>query len=342
MNLKRFMTLGVILTLIITLMVGCTSQGTKGPENNDGVAEGEKVKIRFGSIYNETTTHGQAIEKFKKDIEEKSKGNITVEIFHGGLLGSEKDHAQAQKEDSLEMLYSGTAGVGLYVPATSVFESWYAFSSIQDIQAAVSNLYEDIDSALQSEGFKLLGAYYDGPREILSNKKVTNLQDLKKLKLRAPGAPIYVNSITALGAQAISMPLGDVYTSLQTGGIDAMEGTIDTIYGQKFYEVCKYVIQDAHVFQPLFITYNNEAWNRLSSSTQELILQVAQDSSDYQVKLHLENMQKDIDAIKDSGVEFIEITDRELWIDAVDEDTRKFAEENGELGLKIYEELKKY
>ncbi len=300
-------------------------------------ADYSKARIRIGNPYNKGTTQGQGLELIRKTLQSASGGALKVEIFHGGSLGSEKDHIQAQKEGSLELLFSGTAGIGLYVPATAVFEAWYAFASIGQMNEAVVSLWDDLDQAFQEQGFKMLGAFYDGPRQILSNKKITNIGDLNGFKLRAPGSPIYVNSISALGAQAISMPLGDVYTSLQTGAVGGMEGTIDLISQQKFYEQAKFIILDSHVFQPLFITYNLEQWNQLNQDTRDLILKAVNEAANLQRKLHAENLGKEVDKIKKAGLEFVEITDREKWIAAVAQVSKDYADKYGDLGRRIYE-----
>lgn len=302
-----------------------------------GAADYPKKKVRIGNPYNKGTTQGQGLELIKKIIQDESGGNLRGDIFHGGSLGSEKDHIQAQKEGSLELLFSGTAGIGLYVPATAVFEAWYAFESIDQMNDAVVSLWDDLDTAFMEQGFKMLGAFYDGPREILSNKRITTHADLVGFKLRAPGSPIYVNSISALGAQAISMPLGDVYTSLQTGAVGGMEGTIDLISQQKFYEQAKYIILDSHVFQPLFITYNLDAWNDLNKDAQDLVLKAVDEAAKLQRTLHKENLEKEIAKIKKSGVEFVDITDREKWVESVSQVSKEYADRYGDLGQKIYE-----
>lgn len=299
----------------------------------------DKITIRVGNIYNESTTHGQALNLFRDEIEEKSGGAITVDMYHGGTLGSEQDHIQAQKEGSVELIFSGTAGIGLYVPDTAVFECFYAFEDIDQIIEAVESLYDDLDGACQAQGFKLLGCFFDGPRQILSNKKIESIEDLNGLKLRAPGSNIYVNSITALGAQAISMPLGDVYTSLQTGAIDAMEGTMDTITQQKFYEQGTYLILDSHVFQPLFVTYNLDAWDKLSEDTQNLILECVADAEALQIELHDGVLEEEYQMCKDANIEFVELADRDKWVEAVADTSAAYAAENGELGQKIYDEI---
>lgn len=312
-----------------------TGSGTAGTESGEAAASYDKTTIIVGDIYNENTTQGQALNAFKEYVESTSNGDVTVDIYHGGSLGSEGEHAQAQLEGSIDLIFSGTAGVGLFVPATAVFEAWYAFDSIDAIVATYESVQSTLDSAFSNEGFKLLGCYYDGPRQILSNKPITNIDDLKGLKLRAPGSAIYVNSISAIGANAISMALGDVYTSLQTGAIEAMEGTMDLIIAQKFYEQGKYLIKDSHVYQPLFITYNLNNWNRLNADTQQLILDGVARSEEVQLELYREALEGYEKTLQDAGLEFLTLTDRDKWVEAVAQVSGDYAAEYGDLGMAI-------
>ena len=317
---------------------GSEPTGSAPPASSSKVSY-DKATVVVGDIYNETTTQGQALNAFKEYVETTSGGVVSVDIYHGGSLGSEGEHAQAQLEGSMELIVSGTAGSGLCVLATSVFESCYAIYSVDDIAAASVSVQDTLDQAFTSEGFKLLGCYYDGPRQILSNKPITSINDLKGLKLRAPGSAIYVNSITAVGANAISMALGDVYTSLQTGAIDAMEGTMDLIIAQKFYEQAKYLIQDSHVYQPLFITYNLNSWNQLNADTQQLILDGVAKSEEVQLELHKAALEGCEKTLLDDGLEIMTLTDRDKWVEAISQVSSDYAGEYGELGQAILQAI---
>ncbi len=341
--MKRNGLLAVLLILSLVMFFSCAKEKTEAVAASNEESKGfEKMTIRYGSIYNEDTIYGKSLNKMKEIIENGSDGNIKVDIFHGGTLGSEQEHAQAQNAGSIEMLFSGTAGVGLYVPATAIFETWYSFEDIEQLGEAVNILWDVLDKEMRDNNFKLLGAYYDGPRNILSNVKITNLDELQNVKLRSPGANVYVNSISALGAQAIALPFGDVYTALQTNAIDAMEGTIDSIYQQKFYEQGKYLIKDSHVFQALFITYNLKAWNELSESAKQLIQNAVKESMDYQMSLYNDVMDEEIAAMKENGIEFVEITDRTKWVQAVKPATEAYVSNYGDVGKAIYKVVESF
>ena len=300
----------------------------------------QNVTITVADIYNATTSQGQALDAFKQYIEEKSGGKVKIDIYHGGELGTEAETAVAMKEGSIDLAFSGTAGIGQYIPALAVFECFYAFKNIDQMVQAVTDLYDTLDEAMMAEGFKLVGCYYDGPRQILSNKEITNIGDLNGLKLRAPGSSIYVNSITALGANAIAMPLGDVYTALQTGAIDAYEGTFDLMVNQSFYEQGKYIIMESHVYQPLFINYNLANWNKLNASTQALVLEAIDYSEEVQMKAYLEGLESYEKTLKDAGLTFLELTDRDKWAEAVAPASEEYAASYGELGQAILAEIK--
>lgn len=325
-------TLGIVLALLIVFSISACA--------NSAVTSTEKVNLRFASVYTEDSNYGLAIEKFKQDVEKASNGNITIDTFHGGVLGNEKDMIQAQKEGSIEIAFSAASGIGLYVTPTLVFETWYAYKNIDQIQEAFEALAPELDAEYQKKGFKLVGAFYDGKRNIISKKKITKIDDLKGLKMRAPANPLYTGMIQALGAQAISMPFNDVYIALQTGAIQAAEGTIDTLQKQKWYEQAKYVIWDLHSWIPFSITFNLDAWNKLPEDYKDVIQKAMKDACDYQISLFETETDKQLADMKAKGTEVVEITDRNKWIEAVADFSLQFAQKEGELGMKIYNNFK--
>jgi|SRR5699024_447570 len=325
---KRFLTIFLIFSSITLIISGCGS-------NSDTSSK----TIRFGNIYNEDTTYGKAINKMADDIEEMSDGTLEVEIFHEGSLGGEDEEIQALHDGSLEMMETGTAGIGTYVPETSVFELWYNLEGLDTLKGSFEDLQDDLDERYQEDGFKLLGAYYDGPRNIISTKKVEDFDDLKGLKFRVPDSTLYVKMAEALNTNASTMPLGDVYTSLQSGTIDAMEGTPDSILNEKFYEPSEYLIQDEHVFQPLSIIYNLDAWEDLSEEEQDIIEEAVQKSSEYHLSITEEANDEALDELEEEGIELIDVTDKDKWKESVDKANQEYAEEQGKLGEKILDSM---
>lgn len=325
---------GLIIGLIslLFLFTAC------GSENANSGKE-STTSIRIGNFYSQETTYGKAFDKLKEDIESASNGSLKVDVFHNGSLGSEQDHIQAVHQGSLEMMHTGTGGIGNYIPETAIFELWYNFNSLEQLKSVFENLTPELDKIYQEEGFKLLGAYYDGPRNILTNKKISSLEDIKGVKFRVPDSTLYVSMADALEANTITMPYGDVYTSLQTGAIDAMEGTPDSVLVENFYEQSKYFILDQHVYQPLSIVYNLDAWNKLTSDQQKIIEEAVKDASEYHLELAKEANANALKKLEENGIELIELKDLDKWREKVVEANKKYVEQYGENGKLIYDAM---
>ena len=325
-----------LLSLVITAVLLVAMCG-----GGQALAGAQPIKLRYASVYTADSHYGRAIERFKEIVERESGGALFIDTFHDALLGPESEMIQSQKDGGIEIAFSAASGIGLYVPSTLILESFFAYEKLDEVRNHFESLREELDAAYQAEGFKLIGGFYDGYRNILSkNKPIYNLDDVKRLKMRSPTNPMYSGCIEALGAQAIAMPLGDVYTSLQTGAIEACEGTLDTIYNQKFYEQAKYLIWDSHTWVPMSVTFNLASWNSLSGEHQKIILDAAAKATEYQVELFNAQCDRQLEEMKATGVTVCEVTDREKWVEAVAPVLEKLANQYGELGIKIYESQK--
>ncbi len=300
----------------------------------------EPLVLRYASVYTQSSTYGQAMEKFKSIVEEKSNGSMIIDCFYDAALGAESDMIQSQKEGGIEIAFSAASGIGLYVEATQILEAWYAYEDIQGVKSLFESIMDELDAAYQEQGFKLIGAFYDGYRNILAKKPITCLADMKGLKMRSPTNAMFSGSIDALGAQAVAMPLSDVYTSLQTGAIEACEGTLDTIYTNKFYEQAKCLIWDSHTWTPFSVTMNLDAWNALTPEQQDIIMAASAEASAYQVELFNEFAMSELEEMKAAGLEVYELTDRPDWVAAVADHVYTLAQQYGDLGIKIYEAQK--
>ena len=218
-------TLCVLLAALMMLSVAaCGQQNTPQPapaENAagapaaaDSAVSYDKVTITASNFNAQDSSYGKAMDAFKQYVEEKSGGAVTVDVYHAGALGSEKECAEGVFEGSIDLMFSGTGGIGNYIPATAAIECWFVIKDIESMQKVIAALDEDLNKAFDDAGFVFLGCFYDGPRNMCSTKEVHTINDLKGLKWRVPTSVIYTKSAEALGASAIAMPLGEVYTSI--------------------------------------------------------------------------------------------------------------------------------
>lgn len=313
---------------------------TAAPNESDEIAEVE-LTIRYGSIQPETSPIGIALMAMKDAISEASGGSIEMELLLGGTLGSEKDLIEAVREGSIELMESGTAGISLFVPETALFELWYSNDSVETLVEAFEEVTPELDARYADQGFKLLGAFYDGPRQIISTKPIRTLEDIQGIKMRVPGSDLYVQMANGLGAQATALPFGDVYTGLQNNTIDGAEGSPTVILTQGWGEVAKYVTLDAHVYQPLSIIFTLETWNSFTAEQQTIIENAIDAASQAQLALLLDANETALAALEELGVELIELEDREEWKVRIQPAIDAFSESMGDDGKFILDALYK-
>lgn len=309
-------------------------------EEGAGTSDAELV-IRYGNIYPEGTTFSRAIDEMAEELAEESDGAIELDTYHGGTLGYEPEMLEGILEGSLEITQTGTAGIALYLPETALFELWYAYDDLDTLIEAFDSVRDDLDAVYQEEGFKLLGAFFNGPRSTISTNPIRALEDMQGVRMRVPTSDLYVDMAEALGANPVTLPLGDAYSGLEQGTIEAQEGSPDDLYSGGFGEVAKYLTLDRHVYHPLSIIYSAEAWDALSEEEQEVIQNAVDSAVERQVSYLEEANEEALVALEDQGVELIELEDREEWAAAVQDASENFAgrfEETGRLITDAMEE----
>ncbi|MBN9734136.1 MULTISPECIES: TRAP transporter substrate-binding protein [unclassified Pseudonocardia] len=320
-----------LLAAICLVLTACGS-----PAGGDGPGP---VVIRYGNIYPASTTFGKAVDRMAELVEERSGGAVRVDVFHSGALGSEQTHIEGVREGSLEMAHTGTAGIALFVPETALFEQWYAFDDVDALAGAFDEARPLLERMYSDQGFVLLGTFYNGPRTLISTSPIRSLADMQGKQLRVPGSDLYVRMANGLGARGVSLPLGDAYTGLQTGTIDALEGSPDDLRSGGYGDVAPYLTLDEHVFHPLSIVYTRDAWEALAPEHRGLV-RAAVDEVSREQRGALDQANADALAeLQDQGVEIIDLPDRDAWADRVAGTSAEFAGRFGPDGQRIVEIL---
>jgi TRAP-type C4-dicarboxylate transport system substrate-binding protein len=147
------------------------------------------------------------------------------------------------------------------------------------------------------------------------DKPIREPKDIVGVKLRVPEVPIYLANMKALGANAIGMNWGEVFTSMQTGVIDGQENPLDNIYANKFYEISKYVSLSAHVIQNQVILINEKKFQKMPPELQEIVVQAAVDAGDWQTQQATETFDHYKQALIEKGMTVIEDVDRDAFRD---------------------------
>jgi tripartite ATP-independent transporter DctP family solute receptor len=167
---------------------------------------------------------------------------------------------------------------------------------------------EEILKSCEKQGFIGLAYYDSGARSMFTAKKpVRTFADMKGLKVRVQQSDLWVSMLEAMGANATPMPMGEVYTGLKTGLIDAAENNYPTYESARAFEVAKYYSKTEHSMAPEMLLFSKRAWDKLSAEEQGWIRQAAKESVPYMRKHWEEREIKSLATVKAGGAEIIDV-----------------------------------
>jgi tripartite ATP-independent transporter DctP family solute receptor len=204
-----------------------------------------------------------------------------------------------------------TTGLSSYLQEVQVFDLPYMFSGREHFYRAIDA--EDVGKAflrkiLPEHGFIGLAFLDAGIRSIYNRSKpINSIADVKGMKLRVPESPIFMDSMAAFGASGTPMPVGDIYTALQTGVIDGAENAPIFYQMQAHYEAAPYFSHTGHMMTPDIVLMNLDFFNSLSKAHQDAILKAADDMTAWERKAWVELEDSSIEFLKKNGAKINDV-----------------------------------
>ena len=268
----------------------------------------------------------EAVRYVDKLLKERSNGRLGVKVFPNGALGNERDTIEQLKIGGLDMMRINVAPLNNVVPETMVTALPFVFRSTEHMRSVLDGpIGDEILAAMEPQGMVGLAFYDSGSRSFYTKKPVKTLADLKGMKIRVQQSDLFVSMIEALGANPTPMPMGEVYTALKTGIIDAAENNYPSYESSRHFEAAKYYNRTQHVMAPEVLVFSKVVWDRLSKDDQALIRKAAKDSVAEQRKLWDARDAKSKAIVEQAGSQIIEVENPKEFADAMKPVFAKFA-----------------
>ncbi|MFA5521795.1 MAG: TRAP transporter substrate-binding protein DctP [Castellaniella sp.] len=299
--------------------------------------------LRFTSQLPAKHVLGQNIEAFRTLVEERSKGELKIEIYDSGQLYKGNEVPQAVSSGAIDM---GIVELGVYggtVPAAGAFAVPFLFPSDEAIRKATSPdnaVRKGIDNAILETGARVIWWQAYGAVQMLSKKgPIRSPADLKNKKVRVLSKPIG-SFIDDVGGVPIVIDGAEQVLAYQRGTVDVgMSGTTAT-QSRHMYEVMDYITMTNHSAVEFLVIMNDKSWNKLSPELQDIVMQSARE-----VETELRNSveQQNLDAKtflqNETSMEVVDLTPEEIeaWRKAAEPTMKRFAEESGELARQVVE-----
>jgi tripartite ATP-independent transporter DctP family solute receptor len=251
---------------------------------------------------------------FQELLEKGSNGEIEVRIFPSSQLGPDREMIESVQTSVIEIAVPPSSFFAGWDSAFSVIELPYMYPS-KDVALKVLNgaAGDEMLKKLEAQYLVGLGWLENGMRHVTNNvRPILSPEDLSGIKLRTMKVPAHVDTFTALGANPTPMNFGEVYSGLQQGVIDGQENPIALIDAQRFYEVQKYMSLTGHVYTTYIPVISKIFFDELSAEYQALLLESMKKAADYQQELVNAEESNQLEKIKQSGVEVVELSEEQL------------------------------
>jgi len=232
-----------------------------------------KYRLRYGTAFPADHPGVLRIMEAAEAIKTETGGKVDIQVFPNSQLGSEPEMFNQTRTGALDFM--STSGVNqTIVPVGGINAVTFAFNDYSQVWAAMDGeLGAYVRAAFEKAGLHAFEKMLDnGYRNITTSAKPINgPDDLKGLKIRVPGNPIWVSTFKALGAAPTPINFGELYASLQTHVVDGQENPLALIQSAKLYEVQKYVSMTGHIWDGHYIFSGVRKWASLPPDVQESI-----------------------------------------------------------------------
>jgi TRAP-type transport system periplasmic protein len=244
---------------------------------------------------------------FKELVEERSGGDIAVNVFYGGTLGGERELVEQLKLGTVDFCLGGWATIGAYVEDLVPWGVPYLFSQQEQITELMNGKVGDmIRAAFEKEGIVTPGLYYRGNRQLTTNRKIEQPTDLEGMNIRLPETPSWITVWEKFGTVPVPIPSPEIFSALQTGVVDAQENPISSNYNRKLWEVQDYMVMTNHIVDIQFFLLSKDFLDGLDDAQRDLVMTAAKDSLAWATKFAADAEAGMVEEMKRHGMTILE------------------------------------
>ena len=302
-------------------------------------AHAQAKHFKFAYDQPNTTGYGIVGNVFADKLKELSKGTMLIDQYPGAQLGQEPQVLQLVKSGDIEFCISASANAATLSPQAGVMSLHFLFRSEDHLVKAVADpavikaVREMIDDTVQ--GAHVLAVTTLGLRNIYSKREVKKIEDIKGMKVRVQATPTEDTMFPAYGAQTVHMPFGNVYTSLQTGVVDAAENGVNVYLVNKHYEVAPVMSMTEHEANNSLIWVSDKVWSSLTAEQKAWVQAAADEVAKVEPAKALDLEHQSATKLKGMGVKIVTDVDKSGFITVATPYLEKMAKDLGPHAAKV-------
>jgi len=302
-------------------------------------AQAQTKHYKFAYDQPNTTGYGIVGNVFNDKLKELSKGTMVIDQYPGAQLGQEPQVLQLVKAGDIEFCFSASANAATLSPQAGVMSLHFLFRDEDHLKKAVADpavvkaVRDMIDETVQ--GSHVLALLTLGFRNIYSKKEIHKIDDIKGMKVRVQATPTEDTMFPAYGAQIVHMPFGSVYTSLQTGVVDAAENGVNVFLVNKHYEVAPVMSMTEHEANNNLLWISDKLWSSLTAEQKGWVQAAADEVGKLEPDKALQLEKDSAVKLQKMGVKIVDGVDKSGFFKIASPYVEKMAKDLGPQAAKI-------
>lgn len=229
--------------------------------------------------------------RFGEQLKAETNGRLSLAVFHAGQLGSEAAMLQQMQSGALDMGWIMAAELGSRVPAIAAITAPFVVRSTEQVaklvkQPVATGLFDLLPRETGTIG---LAWGITGMRVVFSAREISNIGELRGMKIRTIPAPVFRDFYSALGAAPTPIATPQVFDAMTNGQVDALESDLEFSWNQRFDRVSKVILAMNAQFMPVAALVSGRVWAGLPAADRELVTRLIRSALDTQIAELVEN-----------------------------------------------------
>jgi tripartite ATP-independent transporter DctP family solute receptor len=257
----------------------------------------------------------EAVVRMAKKLEAATGGRISIQMYPSMQLGGEKEMIEQAQVGALQLARISVGPMGPIVPELNVFNLPFMFRSDAHMEKVIDGPIGDelLKKLSDHPTAGLIGLCWmnAGTRNVYNSRHPINaVADLKGLKIRMMGNPVFVDTMNSLGGNGIAMGYDQLVSALQTGVVDGAENNYPSYATGQHYRYAKFYSLTGHLMIPEILVFSKKSWNALPKDDQDLIMKLSKEAQQEQRGLWYEMEKKSLAQMKEAGTQINPVGDR--------------------------------
>lgn len=267
----------------------------------------QAVTLKIATVVPAGTAFIKELRAAGERIADETGGRVDLKLFPGGVMGNDSAVLRKMKIGQLHGAIVTSAGLAKIHPDAQVYSMPFVFRSYQEVEYVRERIDPVIRERLREEGYVVAGISEGGFTYLFSKKPIRRMEDLGERRVWVPeGDEITARMFENGGSQSVSLPISDVFTSLQTGLIDTVTINPAGAIALQWHSGVSYQTDAPLLFLVGMLVIDERAFARIDEGDRDTVLGILRDTFDRLDEVTRKDNQEAMQALREQGIELVE------------------------------------